>query len=493
MEESRVDNLNASEMAATAAPSPGAANAPSPGDACAPSLGAAGSPSPGISGSASSAANAPSGANPNDPLAGADGLGVNLSEILFKPKHNYIETSLISNSGCPLPGTDKSMHMMGSYFRSLWYRPLNRFSWANLGGNLLDIDEALANIVMGNNERTRPECFDTIEQYGPGNWIYEFSAIGQKRVLMANKYEEAGDKVNASHNYRMGSRYFAIAAYPNLKGDVLAAQASLLGYQAYRKIFNDEKLYGAYREETFKVRGETVTGYLHSVDTKTIQPCVIVLAAYGSTATDFYRIFSSNLRKMGIAIFVVEMPGLGSASKIVLDAETSVVLEAALEHLRDKVKFINGNALGALGFRLSANAVARCCIMRPDLLKAAVMISPALHNIFTDQKTLNMVPLAERSSIANRLNLDASHWETIVPQLQILSLKKQGLISYGSKIKVDTLSVLLPVDIKYNDDRDLIEQAFCRNKMLINDQMRVSEFATTLYHEASEFFNSKLH
>ena len=27
----------------------------------------------------------------------------NLSEVLFKPKREWVETSLISNSGCPLP------------------------------------------------------------------------------------------------------------------------------------------------------------------------------------------------------------------------------------------------------------------------------------------------------------------------------------------------------------------------------------------------------
>ena len=161
---------------------------------------------------------------------------VNLSEILFKPKHDYIETSLISNSGCPLPDIGDGLHMMGSHFRSLWYRPINRYTWTYLGANCLDVDLALSNIVMSKNPRTRAECFDTIEQYGPGNWIYEFSSIAQKRVMQARLCEESGNLEQASHEYRMASRYFAIASYPNLKGDVLAAQASLLGRKAYRKI-----------------------------------------------------------------------------------------------------------------------------------------------------------------------------------------------------------------------------------------------------------------
>ena len=44
---------------------------------------------------------------------------VNLSEVLFKPRHDYIETSLISNSGCELPDLGDGMHLMGSHFRRI--------------------------------------------------------------------------------------------------------------------------------------------------------------------------------------------------------------------------------------------------------------------------------------------------------------------------------------------------------------------------------------
>ena len=232
----------------------------------------------------------------------------NLSEILFKPKYDYLETSMISNSGCALPDLGDGFHLMGSHFRALWYRPLNRFSWAYLGANSLDIDEALSHIVISDNERSRDQCYDTVKQYGPGNWIYEFCTIGQRRINQARQCEEQGDLVHASHHYRMASRYFAIAAYPNLKGDDLAAQASLYGRRAYRKIFNDPVRYGHYAEQVFNVGGEKVTGYLHSVSNKEVQPCVVVVTSYGSTATDYYRLFSDYLRKEGIAIFAVDMP-----------------------------------------------------------------------------------------------------------------------------------------------------------------------------------------
>lgn len=416
---------------------------------------------------------------------------VNLSEILFKPKHDYIETSLISNSGCPLPDIGDGLHMMGSHFRSLWYRPLNRYTWTYLGANCLDVDLALSNIVMSKNPRTRAECFDTIEQYGPGNWIYEFSSIAQKRVMQARLCEESGNLAQASHEYRMASRYFAIASYPNLKGDVLAAQASLLGRKAYRKIFNEVSRTGHYQEEEFTFKGEKVSGYLHCVDTKKLQPCVVVVTTYESTSTDYYRLFQDYLRKMGIALFIIDMPGMGSAQKLVLDEQSSDLVEAAIEHLQ-KIKFIDTTAIGLYGYRFSANAAARLTLLRPDLVKALALVSPAIHSAYLNQKVLNSMSLATRSSLANRLNADASNWSVIVPQLQTLSLKVQGLIGYHASNKTPTLSIYTPVDLKYNDDRDMVSKAFSNNHDIVFKHMRVSEFVPRIFTEISEFFRKNL-
>ena len=416
---------------------------------------------------------------------------VNLSEILFKPKHDYIETSLISNSGCPLPDIGDGLHMMGSHFRSLWYRPINRYTWTYLGANCLDVDLALSNIVMSKNPRTRAECFDTIEQYGPGNWIYEFSSIAQKRVMQARLCEESGNLEQASHEYRMASRYFAIASYPNLKGDVLAAQASLLGRKAYRKIFNEVSRTGHYQEEEFTFKGEKISGYLHCVDTKKLQPCVVVVATYESTSTDYYRLFKDYLRKMGIALFIIDMPGMGSAQKLVLDEQSSDLVEAAIEYLQ-KLKFIDTTAIGLYGYRFSANAAARLTLLRPDLVKALALVSPAIHSAYLNQKVLNSMSLATRSSLANRLNADASNWSVIVPQLQTLSLKVQGLIGYHASNKTPTLSIYTPVDLKYNDDRDMVSKAFSNNHDIVFKQMRVSEFVPRIFTEISEFFRKNL-
>lgn len=417
---------------------------------------------------------------------------VNLSEILFKPKHDYIETSLISNSGCELPPEPNDSFFQGSYFRSLWYRPLHLYTWTELGANNLDVEEALANIIMSQNMRTRPTCFDTVEQYGSGNWIYEFCTIGQKRLNLGQEKQEQGDLAEASHQFRMASRYFAIAAFPNLKGDILATQASLMCRLAYRKIFNEPSKYGFYSEETFKVRGEEVTGYLHSPDNTSLHPCVVMVNTYSTTATDHFRLFDMYLRPLGIALFIVDMPGMGSAGDIQLDEKSSDILEAAVEHLNSNVKFIDGSSLGAIGMRLSANAVVRLSIMNKDLFKAIALVSPFIHSSFINQDLLNALPLSTRSSIANRLNLDASHWDTIVPQLQILSLKKQGLITYSSKVETPCLNICLPFEAQFSDDKELVDNLYPNHETHVFKKVRVADYTNSIYSLFGEFFKKNL-
>ena len=115
-------------------------------------------------------------------------LSQNLSETLFKPKFEYPETSMISNSGVDLPILSRHDPLLG--FRKNFYRPIFKFSWVLSGGNALDIDEAIANISVSKNQRNREKCFDTVKDYGSGNWIYEFNSIAQRRVTAAHACEE---------------------------------------------------------------------------------------------------------------------------------------------------------------------------------------------------------------------------------------------------------------------------------------------------------------
>lgn len=380
----------------------------------------------------------------------------NLSEILFKPKFVYKETSTISNGGCPLPRIIKQDKSFG--FSKNFYRPLLRYEWVLSGGNALDIDEALSNISVAKGHRTR-ECFDTVEEYGPGNWIYEFSSIAQKRVNLAHENEANREYDKASHNYRLASRYFAIASYPNLKGDTLALQADTLSRSTYKQMFKVDNSLGYIKEETFKVDSKDVKGYLHLPSYNGVFPCVICVCNYEFGPTSFFRMYNNFFKKEKIAIFVVELPGTGECEKLTLSEHLSAVTESAIDHVK-KLNNVDSSKIVLLGSRLAATSCLRASVLKRDDIKALCVVFPYIHSVFTDASLLKSFPLCLRSSLCNRLNLDASSWDTVIPQLKALSLKEQGLIGAGAKCYFDTYVGFARNSVVSKQDELLLSMTF---------------------------------
>ena len=190
------------------------------------------------------------------------------------------------------------------------------------------------------------------------------------------------------------------------------------------------------------------------------------LGAYDQTATDFFRIFNDELRPLGIAAFVVDMPGLGNSANLILDENYSEIAENAILHLKEKVKFIDSTKIGLFGLHLSAAAAVRLAVLRTDLVNGLVVLDPTVHNIFTNVNYLSGAPLCLRSSIANRLNADASNWDTLMPQLQILSLKQQGLLSSSGKCPVNCCVAVSSSDKPLVEDAHAVADAFKNNEFV---------------------------
>ena len=416
----------------------------------------------------------------------------NLSEVLFKPQRSWVETSLISNSGCPLPELSDELQKMQGFMPS-WYRSVNRFYWSWLGGNPLDIEETLARIAVSRAERSRPELFDTVSEYGPGNWVYEFSATGQMRVTLAKEAISKGaDPERIAHQYRMASRYFAIASYPNLKGDVLASQSALLCRRAYREIFVHSKQCGHYSEESFTVNGTKVQGFLHAPDNRALHPCILMISGYGQTATDFFRIFNDYMRPSGFAVFIVDMPGIGACASLPLDENCSEVICQAALHLKNSVPYIDSSALCLYAGQISSMAALRMAVMHPDLVKAVIVNNPVVHELFVNQEVLNMLPLCLRSSIANRLGADASSWDTIIPQLQMLSLKKQGLLSVSAPCPVPFLLESDQHNLIITQDVELLRNTYKTVHHVEKNGSLLNRASTKVFTEGATFLKETM-
>lgn len=413
---------------------------------------------------------------------------LNLSEILFKPKFVYPETSVISNSGAELPALSREDISFGFVYD--FYRPVLKFEWVFSGGSALDIDEALAKICVSKAPRSRETLYDTVKEYGSGHWNYEFNTIAQNRVNRAHECESKNDIKGASHNYRLASRYFAIAAYPFLKTDILAQNSDVLCRTTYKKMYDIDPTNGILQEHSFNVDGKKVTGYLHIPDLKQVYPCVIIVCPYESNFSYAYRFINDYLAKANICAFVIEMPGAGACEKLNLNDHFSMAIEEAIDYL-STLKYVDATNIGLFGSGIAATACIRASILKSSSVKALAVLAPYVHSFFTDKEILNSMPLCLRSSLCNRLDLDASSWDTLTPQFKVFSLKEQGILSGRGGCKVPTYVSIIKNSVVSRDDVTLLENNFSDITVLSNEKMGRAEFIRQSIGEVTKFFSEK--
>ncbi|MCR5536186.1 MAG: alpha/beta hydrolase [Succinivibrio sp.] len=416
----------------------------------------------------------------------------NLSEILFKPHFNYQETSQISNSGVELKlGEDAHRLFRHLEYDARWYRMVHVFSWTWQGGSLLDIDDALCHIAASTAPRSREQCLDTVREYGPGNWIYEFNTQAQKRFVKARKLEEEGRLKEASHNYRMASRYYAIASFPKLRSDLQAADSYMQALRLYRKMFDCDASFGTLQELELNTEKGKVSGFLHLPCKDKVCPCLVICGSYEHALTDFYRFYRDYLFPRGIAVLVVELPGLGVSEKLSLTYNTSIVLDAALKEL-GSLSCIDAHKISLLGIRLGGTACLRCALTNPDRVAALCLIEPGVDSMFTDKALLNALPLSMRSLYANRLNLDASQWENVIPQLSILSLKRQGLMQQSTPLKLPVMLDVVKDAFTSRADVELIAHNFAQLTLNQHENAEYNEFIFRALIKIPDFLCSAL-
>ena len=146
--------------------------------------------------------------------------GSSLQERMIAELVRGIETSMVSYRG-DLPEIEE--HRFPGGFRKSWFRMLHRAEWAWHGISPVETEEVLSRIAASEAKRSRPGILDTVAQYGPGNWIYEFSSEAGKVLREANAAEERGGDPTAL--LLRAAHLYSTAAYPYLRRDNASEKA----------------------------------------------------------------------------------------------------------------------------------------------------------------------------------------------------------------------------------------------------------------------------
>jgi esterase FrsA len=356
----------------------------------------------------------------------------NLTERLFSRVEQVPETSTISfagprqpSSGPPAPYVDGA-HLPG------FYRLQKRAFWRWQGTDSIEIEATLARIAVARGLRSSEQWLDTVAEYKSGNWVFEWSRLGAEAQQQALQCL-ARDPERARAQLLAAARYFALASYPHLRGDVLGLQAQVLANQAYRQA--GQLLAVPLKELRIPYNGKEVQGYLHLPTLERSSPLVIVSGSLDSLQLDFWRFYEQYLAPAGIAMLTVDMPGVGYSSHWPLVQDSSRLHQAVLEYV-PQIPWVDERRVALLGVRMGGNVAARLAFLEPFRLRTVVSIAGAANLFFSDRERFMQTPPMLRDTIANRMGLNSNDWEQLYYHCRGFSLKAQGLMGHRSTVPI---------------------------------------------------------
>ncbi|XTZ37554.1 esterase FrsA [Salmonella enterica] len=346
----------------------------------------------------------------------------NLSETLFKPRFKHPETSTLVRRFNPGVQPPVQSALDGKNVPH-WYRMLNRLMWIWRGVDAREILEVQARIVMCKAERTDDDLYDTVVGYRGGNWIYEWST---QAMLWQQKATQEADAALSGRHWLHASNLYSIAAYPHLKGDVLAEQAQALANRAYEEAA--QRLPGSMKEMEFSIPGGApVTGFLHMPQGDGPFPTVLMCGGLDSLQSDYYTLYERYFSPLGIAMLTLDMPSVGFSSKWKLTQDSSMLHQQVLKALPN-IPWVDHTRVAAFGFRFGANVAVRLAYLEAPRLKAVACLGPVVHTLLNEPLRQGRVPEMYLDVLASRLGMHDASDEALRIELNRYSLKVQGLL-----------------------------------------------------------------
>lgn len=347
----------------------------------------------------------------------------NLSEVLFKPRFKHPETSTLVRRSLHHATPDIQSTLEGKSAPH-WYRMVNRLMWVWRGVDPREILDVQARIACCNEERTNDELYDTVIGYRNGNWIYEWS---KQAMQWQQKASQETSEAKSGRYWLQAANLYSIAAYPHLKGDVLAEQAQVLANRAYEEAA--PRLSSSLRELEFPVTGgRPVTGFLHMPkDAEGPFPTVLMCGGLDALQSDYYTLFEKYLAPQGIAMLTIDMPSVGYSSKWKLTQDSSLLHQHVLKALPN-IPWVDHTRVAAFGFRFGANVAVRLAYLEAPCLKAVACLGPVVHSLLSDPQRQAQVPEMYIDVLASRLGMNNASDSALSVELNRYSLKTQGLL-----------------------------------------------------------------
>ncbi len=264
-------------------------------------------------------------------------------------------------------------------FAGNWYRSVRMHTWLWEGAEKTTIEATLGRIANGGGERRSEDLADTLLEYGPGNWIYEFSSAAQEAYAAGVESEQLANRVAARIHFLRASVYYTIASYPHLR-DRHSRRALSDAFDAYKKA--GRHFIVPLQTWEMTVDGVDFPAFIHMPGQASGRPIPVILKTGGMDvlSTEFYPLYS-RLNELGIAMIVFDMPGTGNLGIVAEDSEKHH--EAVIRRVLKDKRF-DPERIAVWSESLAGMPAVKVAVTQQENLAAVVNSCGLLHAVHSD-------------------------------------------------------------------------------------------------------------
>ncbi len=306
-----------------------------------------------------------------------------------------------------------------------WYHPVEIDALVTAGGHEQELYQTLTRIAEATGTRSNPDQPDTIMEYGPGNWAYEFAA--------------AGDAAAARGDLIAAITYYHTAAAPHVGApgqDAALEKARMVYAQAMQDI-------GTFEEIQIAHDGASFTAHLHLPAGDGPFPVLVMSNGSDMSSVISLRYYIDNLMPKGIAFLTLDTPGMGrSAAYDVSDGETEKLHVATINWAKGEARLDNDNIF-MQGVSFTGHTSARLFTEHEDLdLAGIVYICGPLHAPFlAPPEAYEFFPKFTIDGVKTRLGLPTeTDLDTFADSVRILSIDSVDAFD-GDMIETPILAI----------------------------------------------------
>ncbi|MEP0068687.1 alpha/beta hydrolase [Pyruvatibacter sp.] len=339
--------------------------------------------------------------------------------------------------------------------------------WILAGADGAKLEAVLSDMKVAPGERFEPEQYDTLIEFGPGHWTYEFIKLGDAEFQRAEQAERAGNRDLARETFLEASVYYYIGKIPYTRDDHYPHYS-----RAYDKSMAAYERAGALRDVPLEVvelpfGDGIIRGYAHFAPDTANGPAPLII---GSGGIDTFKVehivLAKALNDAGISVLMADLPGVGESNYMASVPEHDEVFSGFLDIMSTHPR-VDADRVGIYAQSWGGNAAAKIAFV-DERFKAIASVCGPVHEALSPpgwvvslmpSLVVDAIPVMRRNVLADRLGLTSpmqdSDMAAIAGKARQFSLVEQGFIGGDRKantpiliINTDTDPVAPPADME---------------------------------------------